>query len=102
MRKAVGKSETPKNVCRTDPNGVRGDPVSTLDRSSPVHLDETSNRRTDRSSPEGSHCFNGELYMRNRLQLSFWGLRIDAVGVFAIVVSLLIVSMFTLLLALRF
>jgi hypothetical protein len=40
--------------------------------------------------------------MRNRLQLSFWGLRIDAVGVFAIVVSLLIVSMFTLLLALRF
>jgi len=40
--------------------------------------------------------------MRNRLQLSFWGLRIDAVGIFAILVALVIVLVFGMLLALRF
>jgi hypothetical protein len=40
--------------------------------------------------------------MRNRLQLSLWGLRLDAQGIFAIVAALLIVLVFALLLAFRF
>jgi hypothetical protein len=40
--------------------------------------------------------------MRDRLQLSFWGLRIDAVGIFAITASVLVVLVFASLFALRF
>jgi hypothetical protein len=40
--------------------------------------------------------------MRNRLQISFWGLRLDADGIVAIAAALLIVLVFALLLTLRF
>jgi hypothetical protein len=40
--------------------------------------------------------------MRNRLQVSFWGLRFDAQRIVAIAAALLIVLVFALLLALRF
>jgi hypothetical protein len=40
--------------------------------------------------------------MRNRLKIRFWGLHLDANGNFPIVASLLIVSVFALLLAFRF
>jgi hypothetical protein len=102
MHKAVGKSETSKNVCRTGGSDFNSNPVSKVDRAPRDHLDGVANRRTDRSSPYGSHFFNGEPHMRDRLQLSFWGLRIDAVGIFAITASVLVVLVFALLLALRF
>jgi len=65
-------------------------------------VDGRTKRPTDRSSPEGSQFFNGEPGMRNRLQVSFWGLRLDAQGIVAIAAALLIVLVFALLLALRF
>ena len=40
--------------------------------------------------------------MRNRLQVSFWGLHLDADGIVAIAAALLIVLVFALLLSLRF
>lgn len=40
--------------------------------------------------------------MRNRLQVSFWRLRLDADGIVAIAAALLIVLVFALLLTLRF
>jgi len=40
--------------------------------------------------------------MRNRLQIRFWGLHLDADGNFPIVAALLIVLMFALLFVLRF
>jgi hypothetical protein len=40
--------------------------------------------------------------MRNRLQVSFWGLHLTAEGVIAIAAALLIVLVFALLLTLRF
>jgi hypothetical protein len=67
----------------------------------PGHLDGQANRRADRSPPEGSQFLNGEPDMRNRLQVSLWGLHMDAVGIVAIVAALLIVLVFALLLALR-
>jgi hypothetical protein len=42
------------------------------------------------------------LVMRNRLQVRFWGLHLDADGIIAITAALLIVFLFGLLLALRF
>ena len=100
MRKAVGKSEFSKKSCRNNPSAFRGEPVLTVHRTTECQLDANRNRRTDRSSPYGSQFFNGEPHMRDRLQLSFWGLRIDAVGIFAITASVVLV--FALLLALRF
>jgi hypothetical protein len=99
MRKAVGKS---KKLWRTAPSTSDGGAVSSRDRAASGHLDGTANRPTNRSSPEGSHFFNGEPYMRNRLKIRFWGLHLDAVGDFPIVAALLIVFMFALLLAFRF
>jgi hypothetical protein len=40
--------------------------------------------------------------MRNRLQVSFWGLHLTAEGVIAIAAALLIVLVFALLLTFRF
>jgi hypothetical protein len=40
--------------------------------------------------------------MRNRLQVSFWGLHLTADGIVAIAAALLIVLVFALLLTLRF
>jgi hypothetical protein len=40
--------------------------------------------------------------MRNRLQVSIWGLQLDADGIVAIAAALLIVLVFALLLFLRF
>ena len=40
--------------------------------------------------------------MRNRLQVSFWGLQLTAEGVIAIAAALLIVLVFALLLTQRF
>jgi hypothetical protein len=40
--------------------------------------------------------------MRNRFQVSLWGLHLDADGIIAIAVALVIVLVFALLLALRF
>jgi hypothetical protein len=40
--------------------------------------------------------------MRNRLQVSFWGLHLNAEGVIAIAAALLIVLVFALLLTQRF
>jgi hypothetical protein len=40
--------------------------------------------------------------MRNRLQVNFWGLRLDADGIVAIAGALFIVLVFALLLASRF
>jgi hypothetical protein len=42
------------------------------------------------------------LVMRNRLQVRFWGLHLDADGIIAIAAALLIAFMFALILALRF
>jgi hypothetical protein len=102
MRKPVGNSEISKKLWRTDPNVSKGGSVSCRDRSSAGRLDGAANQRTDRSSPEGSQFFNGEPCMRNRLQIRFWGLHLDADGNFPIVAALLIVFVFALLLALRF
>jgi hypothetical protein len=102
MPKAVGKSGFSKKSCRNNPSAFKGEPVLTVHRTNECQLDANRNRRTDRSSPYGSHFFNGEPHMRDRLQLSFWGLRIDAVGIFAITASVLVVLVFALLLALRF
>ena len=102
MRKAVGKSGFFKKSCRNNPSAFKGEPVLTVHRTNDGQLDANGNRRADRSSPYGSHFFNGEPHMRNRLQLSFWGLRIDAVGIFAIAAAVLVVLVFASLLALRF
>jgi hypothetical protein len=102
MRKLVGNSEISKKDLRTDPCVFKGGPVSALDRTTVGQLDANRNPRTHRSSPDGSHFFNGEPHMRNRFQLSFWGLRVDAVGIFAITAAVLVVLVFALLLALRF
>jgi hypothetical protein len=102
MRKAVGKSGLFKKSCRNNLSAFNGEPVLTVHRTTDGQLDANENRRADRSSPYGSHFFNGEPHMRDRLQLSFWGLRIDAVGIFAITASVLVVLVFASLLALRF
>jgi hypothetical protein len=41
-------------------------------------FDGKANRRTHRLPPEGSQFLNGEPDMRNRLQVSFWGLHLAA------------------------
>jgi hypothetical protein len=99
MPKPVDSSE---KLWRNDPNVSKGGPVFCRDRASAGHLDEKLNRRTHGSPSEGSQFFNGEPGMRNRLHVSFWGLRLDAVGIFAIAAAVLIVLLFALLLALRF
>ena len=99
MPKPVDSSE---KLCRTDPNVSKGGPVSFRDPTTAGHLDGKLNRRTHGSPSEGSQIFNGEPGMRNRLHVSFWGLRLDAVGIFAIAAAVLIVLVFALLLALRF
>src|SRR5579871_1787821 len=102
MRKPVGNSEISKKIRRIDLCVFKGDLVFTLDRTNVGQLDVNGTPRAHRSSPDGSLFFNGEPHMRNRLQLSFWGLRIDAVGIFAITAAVLVVLVFALLLALRF
>ena len=102
MRKAVGKSEISEKSWRHNSSAFKGDRVSTEHRVIAGQLDDNGNRPTDRSSPYGSHFFNGEPRMRNRLQLSFWGLRIDAIGIFAIAAAVFVVLVFALLMALRF
>jgi hypothetical protein len=102
MHKPVGNSEISKKVWRNDPNVSKGASVFTRDRTSASQLDGNQNQQTNRSSPRGSHFLNGEPGMHNRLQVSFWGLRLDAEGVIAIMAALLIVTAFALLLALRF
>jgi hypothetical protein len=102
MRKPVGNSEISKKLSRTDPNVSNGGSVFCRDRTSAGRLDGAANQPTDRWSPEGSQFFNGEPCMRNRLQISFWGLHLDADGNFPIVAALLIVLMFALLFVLRF
>lgn len=99
MRKPVDNS---KKRWLTDPSVLKGTAVFFRDHQPGRHLDGKTNQRTDRSPPEGSQFFNGEPAMRNRLQVSFWGLRLDAQGIVAIAAALLIVLMFALLLALRF
>jgi hypothetical protein len=99
MRKPVDNSE---KRWRTDPSVSKGTAVFFRDRLPAGHLDGKANRRTDKLSPEGSQFLNGEPGMRNRLQVSFWGLRLDADGIVAIAAALLIVLVFALLLALRF
>jgi hypothetical protein len=55
-------------------------------------LDGDSNPEADTSSPEGSHVFSMESYvMRDRLQVSLWGLNLTAEGIVAIAAALLIV-----------
>jgi hypothetical protein len=92
----------PKKHWLTDPSVSKGAVVFSRDRCPAEPLDGKTNQRTDKSSPEGSQFFNGEPGMRNRLQVSFWGLRLDADGMVAIAAALLIVLVFALLLALRF
>jgi hypothetical protein len=53
-------------------------------------VDQPANRKTDKSSPEGS-LFSMESFMRNRLQVSFWGLHLTADGMVAIGAAVLIV-----------
>jgi hypothetical protein len=99
MRKPVDNS---KKRWLTYPCVSNGGAFLGRERTSAGHLDGKENRRADRLSPEGSQFFNGELGMRNRLQVCFWGLRLDADGIVAIAAALLIVLVFALLLALRF
>jgi hypothetical protein len=100
MRKPVEK--IPKKLWRTDPCVFKDVAVFIRDRAPAGHLDGKANRQTDRSPPDGSQFLNGEPAMRNRLQVSFWGLHLDADGIIAIAAALLIVLVFALLLALRF
>jgi hypothetical protein len=58
-------------------------------RKSPV--DGTEVWPANKSSPKGSQFFNGEPCMRNRLQVSFWGLHLSAEGIVAIAAALIIV-----------
>jgi hypothetical protein len=52
------------------------------------------------SSPNGSQVFQKEsLAMRNRLQVSFWGIRVIADGVVAIAAALLILMVFAVVMA---
>ena len=99
MRKPVDNFE---KRWLTDPNVSKGTAVFSRHRCPAPPLDGKTNQRTDKSPPEGSPFFNGEPGMRNRLQVSFWGLRLDAQGIVAIAAALLIVLVFALLLALRF
>jgi hypothetical protein len=99
MRKPV---DNPEKRWLTYPCVSKGVALFCRERLPAGHLDGKSNRRTHRSPPEGSQSFNGEPHMRNRLQVRFWGLHIDAVGIVAITAALLIVLVFALLLALRF
>ena len=99
MRKPVDNS----NKClRTHPDVSKGAALFFHDRLPVGHLGKKTDRRADESAPEGSQRFNGEPRMRNRLQVSFWGLRFDADGIVAIAAALLIVLVFALLLAVRF
>jgi hypothetical protein len=99
MRKPVDKS---KKCWLTYPCVSKGTTVFCRERALAAHLDGKARPKTDQSPPEGSQFFNGELGMRNRLQVCFWGLRLDADGIVAIAAALLIVLVFALLLALRF
>jgi hypothetical protein len=99
MRKPVDNS---KKRLRTDPGVSKGVALFFRERLPAGRLDGKTNQRTDRSPPEGSQFLNGEPAVRNRLQVSFWGLHLDAQGIVAIAAALLIVLVFALLLALRF
>jgi hypothetical protein len=102
MRKPVGKSATSKKLSLTDPSVSNGGPVYSIHRAAAAHLDGKRNRQTVRSASEGSHFFKGEPGMRNRLQVSFWGLHLDAQGVIGIAAALLIVLVFAVLLTIHF
>jgi hypothetical protein len=99
MRKSVDNSEKLRLTDRCNFNGVA---FFFRERWAAGHLDRNSDRWTDKSSLEGSQVFNGEPRMRNRLQVSLWGLRLDAQGIVAIAAALLIVLVFALLVAGRF
>ena len=99
MRKPVDNSE---KRWLTDPSVSKGPAVFSRHRVLAGHLDGKANRRTDEAPPEGSQFQMESLVMRNRLQVSLWGLRLDAQGIVAIAAALLIVFVFALLLALRF
>jgi hypothetical protein len=99
MRKSVDNSEKHWRTDRCNFNGVA---FFFRERCAAAPLDGKSNQWTDKSPTEGSHVFNGEPRMRNRLQVSLWGLRLDAQGIVAIAAALLIVLVFALLLAGRF
>ena len=102
MRKPVGNSEISKKLWRTDPNVPKGVAVTIRNRATVGRLDGRENQQTNRSSPDGSRFFNGEPDMRNRLQISFWGLHLAADGIVAISAALFIVLVFALLFAFRF
>jgi hypothetical protein len=57
---------------------------------------------SDKSSPEGSRFSMESLAMRNRLQVSFWGVHVNADGIAAIAAALLIVIIIAVLAASRF
>jgi hypothetical protein len=99
MRKSVDNSE---KRWRTDRCTFNGLAFFFRERWPAGHLDGKSNQSTDRSSPRRLSSLNGEPHMRNRLQVSLWGLRLDAQGIVAIAAALLIVLVFALLLAGRF
>jgi hypothetical protein len=99
MRKPVDNS---KKCWPIYPCVSKGTALFFRERTPASHLDGKTRRRADKSPPEGSHFFNGEPSMRNRLQVGFWGLHLDADGIVAIAAALLIVLVFALLLALRF
>ena len=100
MRKPVDNSE---KRWLTYPSVSKGTALLFRERLPAGHLDGKANRRTDKSPPpKGSQFLNGEPGMRNRLQVSIWGLQLDADGIVAIAAALLIVLVFALLLFLRF
>lgn len=99
MRKPVDNS---KKCWLAYPCVLKGTALFCRERASARHLDGEARRKSDQSPPEGSQFLNGELGMRNRLQVCFWGLRLDADGIVAIGAALLIVLVFALLLAFRF
>jgi hypothetical protein len=99
MRKPVDKS---KHCWLTRPCVSKGTALFCRECASDAYLDGKARRKSDQSPREGSPFLNGELRMRNRLQVSFWGLRLDADGIIAIAAALLIVLVFALLSALQF
>jgi hypothetical protein len=54
-------------------------------------LTRRQNRQADRSSPKGSRFSMENPVMRNRLQVSFWGLHLTAEGIMAIAAAVAIV-----------
>ena len=98
MPKPVDNSE---KRWRTDPCVSKGTALFSREWAPASHLDGKANRQPHKSPLEGSQFFNGEPGTRNRLQVRFWGLQLDADGIAAIAAALLIVLVFALVLTLR-